>query len=64
MNDKFSYEDQYDEYDDGEPALEEEWIPLRLLGVWLIRYTFPDGSALVTWAIQQPSGGFKIHIVG
>ena len=48
--------------DDDDETLHEEWVPLGH-GAWLIRYTWPDGSTDVTWAIQNPDGpGFQVHL--
>lgn len=53
----------YDPEDDNE-AVHQEWVPLGYR-VWLILYTWPDGSAEATWAIQKPDGpGFEVHLGG
>jgi hypothetical protein len=50
------------EEDEDYDPVHEEWVPLGHR-VWLILYTWPDGNAEVTWAIQHPDGpGFTIHL--
>jgi hypothetical protein len=31
-------------------------------GIYLIRITYPDGTAYVTWATSNPGGGFTVHL--
>ena len=57
MENEFRNENDYDD----EPATEQEWIPLGS-GIWLIRFTFPDGTAGVQWARQRPGGGFEVDM--
>jgi len=58
MENKFSDENDYDDED----AAEQEWIPLGS-GIWLIRFTLPDGgTAVVQWAKQRPGGGFEVDM--
>jgi hypothetical protein len=54
---EYPYDPEDDDYEPGH----EEWISLGF-DVWLIRYTFPDGTAEVQDAKHHPGGGFEINL--
>jgi hypothetical protein len=53
------YYGEDDDYEEGERQHYDEWVSLGY-GVSLTLHTFPDGSAMVLWAIGQPGGGWRI----
>lgn len=56
MNDEY----RHDPEDDDNEAV-QEWNSLGH-GIYLIRITYPDGDAYITWATTNPGGGFTVHL--